>query len=212
MSNRCCILLLIALALCTGGCSLPGKPSAAARQTYLLHDNGAPVAAADTQARQCLSLRVGAPASAPGYGTIRMVYVEQPPRLDYFAYHEWADTPARMIQAVMESRLTTSGLFGVVVSGSTDVRTALRLDAELQKMHQDFTGAASSVVFAIKVGLVEMSSRSLLASRTFTYTESAAGADPASGAQAADRAVQQFLADLTAFVAEAISAHDCAPG
>jgi len=216
MSKQRYILLLAALAVFIVGCSLPGKSPATAKQTYLLQDHGsqaggqAGISPADG-ARRCLSLRVTTPASAPGFTTIRMVYTKQPPRLDYFAYHEWADTPARMIQAMMEARLDSSGLFGSVLSGSSDIRTDLRLDAELNSLQQDFSGDVSTLRLQIKVSLVEVSGRSLLQSKTFSYTETA-GTDPASGVAAADRAVQKFLADLTAFVAEAISPLQCAPG
>ena len=221
MSKRVYILLLATLVIFTGACSLPGKSAAKAKQTYLLQAKGLEgrgsqdggqggVSPAD-EARRCLSLRVTTPASAPGFTTIRMVYTRQPQRLDYFAYHEWADTPARMLGSMMEARLDSSGLFGAVLSGSTDIRTNLRLDAELKSLQQDFSGDVSMLSLQIKVDLIEVSGRSLLASKTFSYAE-AAGADPASGAAAANRAAQQFLADLTAFVAEAISPLACAPG
>ena len=211
MSKRAYFLLLSALAAFIGGCSLPGKSAAPPRQTYLLQDNATPGASPATQARQCLSLRVNAPAAAPGFSTIRMVYTRQSPRLDYFARNEWADAPARMLATMMEARLDSSGLFGAVLSGSSDVRTDLRLDAELKSLQQDFSGEASTLGLQVKVSLVMVSDRSLLASKTFSYTETAGG-DPASGVAAADRAAQQFLTDLTAFVAEAISPLNCAPG
>jgi cholesterol transport system auxiliary component len=211
MSKKVYLLLLFALAVFIGGCSLPGKSAVPARQTYLLQDTATPVAAPATQARQCLSLRVGTPAAAPGFSTIRMVYTRQPPRLDYFARHEWVDAPARMLATMMEARLDASGLFSAVLSGSSDVRTDLRLDAELKSLQQDFSGEASTLSLQVKVDLVELSGRSLLASKTFSYTETA-GTDPASGVAAAERAVQKFLADLTAFVVATISPLDCAPG
>ncbi len=209
------VTLATTLAILGASCSLPGKAPVTAKQTYLLQDRGLQHGGQSgtslaTEARHCLSLRVTTPASAPGYASTRMVYVKQAPRLDYFAYHEWVDTPARMIQTLMETRLDSSGLFGTVVSGSSDVRTDLRLDAELQKLQQDFSGNGSTLSLEIKVAVVEMSGRSLLASKSFSYTETA-GVDPASGVAAADRAAQQFLADLTTFVAEAISALECGP-
>lgn len=210
MSKRAYFLLLSALAAFIGGCSLPGKSAAPARQTYLLQDKATPGASPAAQARQCLSLRVSAPAAAPGFSTIRMVYTRQPPRLDYFARNEWADAPARMLATMMEARLDASGLFGVVLSGSSDVRTDLRLDAELKSLQQDFSGEASTLKLQVKASLVKVSDRSLLAAKTFSYAESAGG-DPASGVAAADLAAQQFLADLTAFVAGAISPLECAP-
>jgi cholesterol transport system auxiliary component len=209
MSTRVCVVLLAALVIFLGGCSLPGKSAAVARQTYLLQDGKLPGPAPAAQARPCQSLRVSAPTAAPGFSTIRMVYTTQPPRLDYFARHEWADAPARMLATLMDARLDSSGLFGAVLSGSSDVRTGLRMDTELKSLQQDFSGGESTLRLQIKVSLIEVSSRSLLAAKTFSYAEPA-GTDPPSGVAAAEKAVQQFLADLTAFVAEAISPMACA--
>jgi len=138
-----------------------------------------------------------------------MVYSTQAPRLDYFAYHEWADTPARMIAAMIETRLDASGLFGAVLRGSSDVRTDLRLDSELMRLQQNVKGADSAVELTIKVSLVDVSSRSLLDAKTFSYKQTASGANPEAGAAAANQAANRFLADLTAFLSRSIARFNC---
>ncbi len=215
-ANPGCLVWLVTLLLFLAGCSLsgaiPGTSQTTARQSYLLQGDGTAGAFAVAAARQCLSLRVSAPASAPGYGTARMAYTTQPPRLDYFAYHEWADQPARMIAAMVEARLDASGLLAAVVTGSADIRTDLRLDSELKSLRQDFTGASSTLALAIKVSLVDVSRRSLLNTKTFSYTETVDDAGPAAGAAAANRAADRFLAELTVFVADSIARFDCPDG
>jgi ABC-type uncharacterized transport system auxiliary subunit len=138
-----------------------------------------------------------------------MAYTTQPPRLDYFAYHEWADLPARMFAAMIETRLDASTLLGTVVTGSSDVRTDLRLDSELKSLRQDFTGDHSTLALAIKVSLVDVSRRSLLHTKTFSYREASDGSGPDTGARAANRAADRFLAELMVFVADSIAGFDC---
>ena len=140
-----------------------------------------------------------------------MAYTTQAQRLDYFAYHEWVDVPARMIAAMMETRLDASGMLGAVLNGSSDIRTDLRLDSEVKSLRQDFNGSGSTLVFEIKVSMVDVSSRSLLKTETFSYKEAASSADPEAGVAAANRAANQFLAEMTALVADAIARFDCPP-
>ena len=205
---HCGRLLMAVLILFAAACSLPGKPQTQARQTYLLQGNASAAAATGAASKPCLSLRVSTPVSAPGFGTARMAYSTQPQRLDYFAFHEWVDTPARMLAAMMENRLDASGLVGAVLTGSADVATDLRLDSELKRLQQDFNGADSMLTLEIKLSLVDVTGRRLLDAKTFSYTENAS-ADPQAGVAAANRAAERFLADMTEFLMQSISHLSC---
>jgi len=198
------ILWLLVLACALSGCAMPGKTNIPTKQAYLLQAQADAREWEDSASRQCLSLRVSVPAAAPGFVTARMAYTTEAPRLDYFAYHEWVAPPARMLATLMESWLDDSGIFGSVVFGSADIRTDLRLDSDLVRLSQDFSGSASTLALVIKVKLVDVSTRVLLDVRTFSYSEPVAGAGPEAGAAAANRAVTQFLTDLAAFVATSL--------
>jgi cholesterol transport system auxiliary component len=213
MKRAFVLLYAIVVLLVVAGCSLPGKPDSRAKQSYLLQAATGSPHVDSVAARPCLSLRVSTPASAPGFDTRNMVYVTEPPRLDYFAYNQWVDTPARMLAAAMEAGLDASGVVGSVVSGSSDLRTDYRLDAELLKLQQDFSGNSSSVALQVKLKLIRVSDRSLLDSKTFSYTETADAATPRAGVEAANRAVDRFVADLVGFTAGALAPVSCpAPG
>jgi len=210
--SACRLAVIVVFTLCAVACSLPGKSQTSARQTYRLQGDGSWDAPAADATRHCLSLRVTTPVSAPGFGTARMAYSTRAPRLDYFAYHEWVDTPARMIAAMMETRLDASGLFGAVLMGSSDVRTDLRLDSELRSLQQNIDGNDSAVELVVKVSLVDVSSRSLLGTRTFHYKQTADGANAEAGVAAANRAADEFLTDLTGFVSGSIARFRCPAG
>lgn len=205
-------LWIAALACCIAGCSMPGGQKASPRQTWVLHGEGASSIDVAADTRSCLSLRISTPASAPGLGSRRMAYTSQRSQLDYFARNEWVDTPARMAAAMMEARLDASGLLGAVMTGSSDIRTDLRLDSEIKSLQQDFNGTGSSVSLMIKVSLIDVSSRSLLNSKIFSYSETSDTANPEAGVAAANRAAARFLADLTVFVADSIAGFHCRTG
>jgi cholesterol transport system auxiliary component len=141
-----------------------------------------------------------------------MAYTKQPPRLAYFAYNEWVDTPARMVAAMLGEHLEASGLFRAVLTGSADIRTDLRLDSEIRSLQQDFNASGSTLFLEIKVSLIDVSSRSLLNARSFRYREPVDHEGPEAGAVAANRAADRFLTDLKQFVADTIGGLDCPAG
>jgi len=201
---------LVVMACLLTACSPFGQSQKKVKKTYLLqgqpgHSTPAPV----SNQKPCVTLRVSPPGTAPGFRSASMAYVTEPPRLDYFAYHEWAGTPASMIGSLIESRLEAEGTVGAVVSGSTDIYAEVRLDSEVLQLAQEFEAGSSSLLLAIRVRLIDVPHRSLLASRTFSYVEPAAGENPVAGVEAANRAVQDFLDDLAGFLQQSIASIDC---
>lgn len=204
-------LFATSLFLCLlASCNLPGPSQHPAKQFYLLHlDKPIPGIAAAAVPRACLTLRITTPQSAPGFSTARMAYIMDPPRIDYFAYHEWVDTPAKLLASAIEKRLDDSGLFAAVMSASTDVRADYRLDTELQRLVQVFDAGGSRLELSVKVSLVDIANRSLLNARSFTYAETADRANPEGGVSAANRATGRFLDDLLAALTASFSSVEC---
>jgi len=207
-SIRWCFLI-IPLVFLIVACSLPGAAKGPARQTYVLQDKTEVRQVTPDASNSCLTLRINPPASSPGYLTAKMAYMQEPHQLDYFAYHEWVDTPARMLAAVMESQLDQTGLFAAVISGSSEIKADLRLDSEVLRMVQEFEVENSRVRFEVKVKLIDLGERMLLDSRRFDYIETAHSANAESGVAAANRAVERFMVDLSAFLIETIELESC---
>lgn len=212
LTRKGLILIVSVVTLLVTACSLPGSSKGTMKQVFVLQGEAGSTVSGDLTAMHCLSLRLSLPESAPGFNTVRMAYQIEPNRLDYFAYHEWAATPARMLASVMEGRLDASGMFGAVISGSADIRTELRLDSEVLALQQDFSEQTSAVWLAIKVNLVDVSNRSLIGSRAFSYRVPAAEQNAEAGVVAANQATDQYLNDLLAFLSESVSSIQCPVG
>lgn len=204
-----CTATLLLLAGLITGCSIPGPRQATMSHSYMLDGGVSREVRSDHVSRPCLTLRVGTPGSAPGFGTSRMAYINAPPRLDYFAHHAWIDAPARMLETLLVTRLVHAGMFGAVLSGAQEVRTELRLDSELQRLVQNFDESGSTVRLEIRVVLIDTASRSLAGSRTFSYTESAVENNPLAGVAAANQAAGRFIEDLLQFLADTIDPYEC---
>lgn len=197
------------IALLISACGLPGTPKRTEKQVFILQAEQISSHPDNLASRPCLSLRISQPESAPGLNTARMAYRTDPNRIDYFAYNEWVASPARMMASLMEERLDESGLFGSIVSGSSDIRTDLRLDSHVLSLYQDFTGETSTTLLSVKVNLIDVASRSLTNSKTFSYRVPADERNAESGADAANQAADQFLDDLTRFISVALKHMEC---
>lgn len=207
----CLIFPVTVIALLISACGLPGNQKSAQKEVFILQAEQISPRPGNLASRPCLSLRISQPESAPGLNTARMAYRTDPNRIDYFAYNEWVASPARMMASLMEDRLDDSGMFGSIVSASSDIRTDLRLDSRMLSLYQDFTGETSVVSLSVKVNLIDVSGRTLMNSEKFSYRVPVDERNAESGADAANQAANRFLDDLTRFISAAIKPTECSP-
>ena len=151
------------------------------------------------------AITVSTPIAGPGFAGSQMLYVEQDHRLDAFAFHRWADSPANMLEPLLVQALENSGLFSAVAHDATGVRSALRLDSEVIRLQQNFGPSDSEVELAMRFTLVDESTDRLVATRVMTFREVAAEKGPYGGVVAANRAVGRMLSGLQAFLSQEIA-------
>ena len=195
-----CVVLMLAL---LGGCSsllLPPPPPA--DNVYLLEAGQAAPAAGDAAARREVVLAVGMPQARSGYDTAQMVWLRQPHKLEAYARNRWADTPAHMLAPLLAQALEHSGRFQAVVQAPAGVAAGLRLDSELIRLQQDFGVKPSRIELALRVQLVDVATRRVVASAEFAESETAPSDDAYGGVLAANRALERLLGRVVAFCAE----------
>ena len=197
-SGHCGILALLVL---LGGCAtlLPApspEPS--------LHLLAAAPSVAPSAVRRDVVLEVAAPRAAPGFDTPRMAYVQKPYELDFFVSHRWAEAPARMLAPLFTQALERSGSFRAVVQAPTAIPADVRLSTELVRLQQNFATRPSRVELALRVQLIDVRGRHVLATRSFDESVEAPSDDADGGVAAANAALSRILAQLVDFcVAEA---------
>ncbi len=176
------------LIMCLGGCA----GSKTLQHSYRLDKNitvaqapqvvGAPLAVARVQA-------------APGFDTPRMAYTRRPHALDYYTESQWVDNPARMLEGLLLEALQNGG-FKNLFGADTSLPTALRLDAELLELRQDFTVTPSRVHLRVRMQLTAHDPDRLLASATFGRIHTAASEDAYGGVVAANAAAAEVLDEV----------------
>lgn len=193
----CATTLIVALIT---ACALPGQESDPVT-TYLLEWNEDFAPSSRSGPAPCATLLVTSPLSAPGYATSSMAYVLRDHRLDYFATHRWADTPAHMLAPLITRALQVSGLFKAVVESPAPVNAELRLESEVLELRQVFSDSSSEVQLSLKTDLYDLTQGRVLASRVLSVTEPAPSRDPYGGVIAANRATGHILEELADFLA-----------
>ncbi len=152
------------------------------------------------------SLVVAQPTAAPGFDGPRIVYVKRPHELEVFTRSEWVDTPARMLAPLLVRALERSGAFASVTEARSAAAPGLRLEAEIVRLQQEFTGRPSRVRLTVRIQLSEVPSRRVLGAREIEAVEDAPSDDPYGGVVAANRAVRRVLDEVVEYCGERAAA------
>jgi cholesterol transport system auxiliary component len=147
------------------------------------------------------TLIISPPHAAAGFDSQRIIYVRKENQLEYFARSEWVDTPARMLGPLLASSMDATGIFEAVVVTPAGASGDLRLETEVVRLQQNFRSNPSQAQFTLRAFLLDEKSRRVLAWREFNAEVPSASNAPRDGVAAANRAVQQVLAELAQFVA-----------
>jgi len=156
-----------------------------------------------TSTKRDLLLSVRQPRAAPGFGTSAILYVREPHVLDRYATHEWAETPARMLGPLLVRSLEDADGFSAIVQDPNGLPVDLRLDAEIVFLRQNFLTRPSVVEFAMRVQLIDVRNRRMLASRYIEFAERATSDDATGGVAAANAAVARALTQVVSFCVDA---------
>ncbi len=198
-------LLVSAAVLLLAGCGLLPKPTAPP-SFHSLDRAAIPAPAKPAVAAMPFdsapTLIVNPPHAAAGFDSKHIVYLRQAHKLEYFAHHEWIDTPARMLAPLMIAAIESSGSFRAVVLTPSAASGNMTLDTEIVGFAHDFSTSPSRVRFALHAVMVDSATRQVLGWREFDASIAAKSEDPEGGVVAANRAVQQVLEQLTSFCVE----------
>ncbi len=202
---RCALSIAAALA---AGCGALPAPRI---EEPVLHVLDARPPIVRTQTPRDVVLEVSAPRAAPGYDTAAMAYVQRPYTLDQFAVHRWADAPVRMLRPLIVRALEDAGAFRAVVYGPAGVTPDFRLDTELVRLQQDFTVKPSRVELVLRVQMIDLRNRRVVATRVIEEAQPAPSDDADGGVAAANAALAPALRAVAAFAAEAADAPPARP-
>lgn len=136
-----------------------------------------------------------------GYDTQRMAYVRKAHELEYYARNQWVDAPARMLTPLLAQALESTGAYRAVLVSHAGAAAGLRLESEIVRLQHEFLTVPSQVRLGLRVQLIDVETRKVLATREFEASEAAPGDDPYGGVVAANRVVSRILPEVAEFCA-----------
>lgn len=135
--------------------------------------------------------------AASGQAT-SIAYRTRDEQLAYFARHQWAEPPARMLQPLVIATLQRTQAFGAVVGPPYFGHAPATLRVELDELIADFSAPPPAVRLSLRALLRDDAGR--LSTRAIAVHATIGRADPAGVVQAANEAVARALLALAAFV------------
>jgi cholesterol transport system auxiliary component len=141
-------------------------------------------------------LVVNMPQSQPGFESPNIAYIQRPYEIGYYATHQWAETPSRMLHPLLVRTFERTGVWRAVMAMPTSVRGDDRLDVDQVVLVQEFLQRPSRVLVSLRAQLLALPSHQVIGVRRFEASEPAPTDDAYGGAMAANRALQALLKDL----------------
>ncbi len=189
---------LALLSLTLAGCALFASPGAAPSSLFILAPWPDRVLPSELAAP---TLAIAPPGARPGFDGSRMAYVTRPYQIQYFARHQWVESPAKMLAPLIGEALERNGSFQAMPSGGSGA-PSLRLETEIVALQQEFSAHPSQVRFTLRTRLLDTLERRVLATAAFEAVEASASEDPYGGVIAANRAVARVLDEVAKWCAE----------
>ncbi len=188
------IWVTLALIATLTGCTGLQPPKVESPHLYLLE---AKPVTNQKNIRSDLVLLVNTPVARPGFDTPKMAYLRQTHELEYFVTHRWADTPARLLKPLLAQ--TLEPFFRTVVTSPGVIPADIKLETELIRLRQNFDTKPSQIRLTLRVSLIDIKSKKMIATQLFEEVENAASEDAYGGVIASNRALQRVLDQLPQF-------------
>ena len=192
-------LVVYLLAIALHGCTLrPVEQNAP--HTFLLNPDVAVKKISSNPKRpDPLILLVSQPRAQAGFETPRMAYLLRPHEVSYYAFNQWADTPARMFTVLLAQTMEKIDLWHAVVQASSGVKVDYRLDCDGLVIEQQFF-SPSRVRVALRTQLIDHKRQNVIGTRNFEIFEAAPSEDAYGGVLAANRATSELLVRIAEWV------------
>ncbi len=193
------------LAVTLHGCTL-GPVEQNAPHTFLLNPDVAVKKLSPTPKRlDPLILLINQPTAQAGFETPRMAYLLRPHEVSYYAFNQWADTPARMFAVLLTQTMERTGLWHAVVQAPSAVKADYRLDCDNLVLEQQFFSRPSRLRVAMRALLIDHKRQNVLGTRNFEIFEAAPSEDAYGGVLATNRAAARLLDQLATWVSALVN-------
>ena len=150
-------------------------------------------------------LLITQPKAQAGFDTARMAYLLRPYEMNYYAFNQWADTPARLLQRILVENLDKSGMWSAVLQTPGTVPVQYRLDLDNLVLEQQFFSQPSRVRLSVRAQIIDTKKPAILATRSFEVLEAAPTEDAYGGVLAANQAAAKLLIEMADWLNQVVT-------
>ena len=190
----------LTLLLMIAGCSLGPTETTAPRSYFLNPEISWKNPHGSSERIGTAVLLITQPKAQSGFDTERMAYLLRPYEVNYYAFNQWADTPARLLHRVIVENLDKSGMWSAVLQSPGAVPAQYRLDLDNLILEQQFFSQPSRVRLSVRAQIIETKKPAILATRSFEVLEAAPTEDAYGGVLAANQAAAKLLIEIAAWL------------
>ena len=190
----------LTLLLMIAGCSLGPTETTAPRSYFLNPEISWKNPHGSSERSGTAVLLITQPKAQAGFDTERMAYLLRPYEVNYYAFNQWADTPARLLHRVIVENLDKSGMWSAVLQSPGAVPAQYRLDLDNLNLEQQFFSQPSRVRLSVRAQIIETKKPAILATRSFEVLEAAPTEDAYGGVLAANQAAAKLLIEIAAWL------------
>lgn len=191
--------ILAALLIALAGCTIfPEQPNQPVRSYVLTLD------AASDPWPSCAApngvLVVGLPREQSGANSSGIAYLMRPHEIRYYAYNQWAESPARLLLPLLVQAMEKTHCWSTVTPANTALRGDYRLDTEILHWQQEFFAKPPHERLSVRAQLIDSQKREVIAAKRFEIIEHSPTADAYGAVIASNQAVNHLLAQIADWV------------
>jgi cholesterol transport system auxiliary component len=185
----------LAVALLAGCALLSAAPAETSKQVL----NKMPPEVPRRSSRGAVLL-VFPPQTRPVYDSTLMAYTVKPYEIAFFSQHEWAETPAQMLQPLLERTLQNTQFFSAVLAPPYAGRYGYALRTEIRELIADFTSEPAALRLSLRFQLSDGAAGRIVGVKDVSLSEPMQKKTPYAGVVAANEATAKALLELARFV------------
>lgn len=178
------------------GCALL-QPAPAETRKEVLHKMPAEL---PRRASNGAVLVVFPPQARPIYDTTQIAYTSRPYEIAFFSQHEWAETPAQMLQPLLVRTLQDTHFFSAVLAPPYPRHYSYALRTEIRELIADFSSEPAAMQLSLQFQLSDGATGRIVAVKQVTIREPMQQKTPQGGVVAANEATAKALLELARFV------------
>ena len=184
------------------GCSLGLDAKSGEKKFYVisLDENGF----TQSYTKRPVRVLLHSVSSSPLVSTQRIIFGDDPTTRGYYQFAFWAEPPPQRFSQLLQRKLELAGLFESVATRTSATLADYQINTEIINFYHNIEDRPGRAEVTLRVALVDLSTRNIIASRYFTKSIRASAYNVGGAVKGFTQAVNEILIELVDWLNETI--------